>query len=335
MPKDKPDVARAASNLADTKSVDSLKSALQPKIAVLVPCYNEGLTVGSVVTNFKAALPAAAIYVYDNNSVDDTVEAARKAGAVVRSESRQGKGSVVRRMFVDVDADVYVLADGDGQHDAAVAPKLVAKLVDEGLDFVNGAREASCAKAYRKGHRFGNYVLTRLVRAVFGRQFQDILSGYKVLSRRFVKSFPAMSSGFEIETELSVHALELRMPCDEVATVYKQRPQGSTSKLKTISDGMRILLLIGKLIKDERPLQVFGLLGISFVVLGIILGTPIITTFLQTGLVPRLPTAVLSVGVIVVGVLFFFSGLILDLLAKTRREMKWLHYISVHKDSRT
>jgi glycosyltransferase involved in cell wall biosynthesis len=301
-----------------------------PLIAVLVPCYNEGAAIGAVVRSFRTALrDAAGVYVYDNNSSDGTVAIARAAGAIVRSESRQGKGNVVRRMFADIDADVFVLVDGDGTYDAAAAPALITKLLEENLDFVNGARISMAAEAFRKGHRFGNWLLTALVQAIFGRQFGDILSGYKVLSRRFVKSFPAMSSGFEIETELVVHALELRMPCAELLTDYKERPEGSSSKLRTYFDGMRILLLIWQLVKNERPLAFFGMLGTVATLLGIILGIPLIITYAETGLVPRFPTAILSASLVVIGALSFFAGLILDTVTKARQEMKRLIYLSI------
>lgn len=301
----------------------------EARIAILVPCYNEALTISSVVTGFLAALPDATVYVYDNNSKDDTVRIAREAGAIVRGETRQGKGNVVRRMFADIDADIYVLVDGDDTYDASAAPALVQRLIEEDLDFVNGRRLSTAAEAYRPGHQLGNYVLTKLVRLIFGRQFKDMLSGYKILSRRFVKSFPALSSGFETETELAVHALELRMPAAEVKTFYKERPAGSVSKLRTFRDGARILLLISRLLKDERPLQFFGLLGLAMLLFGFVLGIPLIVTFLETGLVPRLPTAILSIGCIIVGLLSFFAGLILDVVTRTRQEMKRLVYLSI------
>ncbi len=231
-----------------------------PRLAVLVPCFNESLTIGQVIDDFRAALPTAQIYVYDNNSTDGTAEVARAAGAIVRVEPRQGKGNVVRRMFGDIEADIYILVDGDGTYDAKAAPFLVGRVLKDDLDFVNGARAEVSQQAYRRGHRLGNRVLTGLVQGVFGREFRDMLSGYKVMSRRFVKSFPAMSSGFETETELVVHALELRMPAAEVTTAYHERPEGSVSKLRTYRDGARILYLILRLMKDERPLQFFGVL---------------------------------------------------------------------------
>lgn len=298
-------------------------------IAILIPCYNEEITIGKVVSDFRAALPSATIYVYDNNSNDRTIEVARSAGAIVRRESRQGKGNVVRRMFSDIEADVYVLVDGDDTYDATVASTLVDQLIDEQLDFINGMRVSSVKEAYRAGHRFGNWLLTGLVRQIFGRQFNDMLSGYKFLSRRFVKSFPAMSIGFETETELAVHALELRMPSNEVATVYKERPPGSTSKLRTYSDGVRIMMLIARLVKDERPMHFFGLGGILMILAAILLSVPLLFTYLETGLVPRVPTAILSAALVIIGVISIFTGLILDMTTKTRREMKRLIYLSL------
>ena len=298
-------------------------------VAVLVPCYNEEITIGKVVADFRAALSDATIYVYDNNSRDNTIDAAQRAGAIVRKELRQGKGNVVRRMFADIEADVYVLVDGDDTYDAAASEGLVKRLVEERLDFINAMRVSTAKDAYRAGHRFGNWLLTGLVRQIFGRQFNDMLSGYKILSRRFVKSFPAMSSGFETETELAVHALELRMPSTEVATAYKERPPGSVSKLQTYSDGAQIMLLIARLVKDERPLHFFGLSGLSLIVAAILLSVPLLVTYLETGLVPRFPTAILSVALVIVGVLSIFAGLILDMTTKTRREMKRLIYLSL------
>jgi glycosyltransferase involved in cell wall biosynthesis len=298
-------------------------------VAVLVPCYNEEITIGKVVADFRAALPDATIYVYDNNSGDNTIDVAQRAGAVVRKELRQGKGNVVRRMFADIEADVYVLVDGDDTYDASASEMLVKRLVEERLDFINAMRVSTAKDAFRAGHRFGNRLLTGLVRQIFGRQFNDMLSGYKILSRRFVKSFPAMSSGFETETELAVHALELRMPSIEVATVYKERPPGSVSKLRTYSDGAQIMLLIARLVKDERPLHFFGLSGMSLIVVAILLSIPLLVTYLETGLVPRFPTAILSAALVIVGVLSTFAGLILDMTTKTRREMKRLIYLSL------
>jgi glycosyltransferase involved in cell wall biosynthesis len=298
-------------------------------IAVLIPCYNEEITIGKVVADFRATLPGATVYVYDNNSHDNTSEVARNAGAVVRKEGRQGKGNVVRRMFADIEADVYVLVDGDDTYEAAASAALVDQLIDERLDFINGMRVSTARDAYRAGHRFGNWLLTGLVRQIFGRQFNDMLSGYKFLSRRFVKSFPAMSIGFETETELAVHALELRMPSTEVATVYKERPPGSVSKLRTYSDGVRIMMLIARLVKDERPMHFFGLAGILLILVAVLLSVPLLFTYLETGLVPRVPTAILSAALVIIGVLSMFTGLILDMTTKTRREMKRLIYLSL------
>jgi glycosyltransferase involved in cell wall biosynthesis len=299
------------------------------KVAVLVPCYNEEVTIGKVASDFKQSVPDATIYVYDNNSRDRTVDVAKAAGAIVRHEYRQGKGNVVRRMFSDIEADIYILVDGDGTYDAGAAPALVEQFRKDRLDFLNGLRVSTEKPAYRLGHRFGNRVLSKLVQGIFGRQFNDMLSGYKVLSRRFVKSFPAMSSGFEIETELAVHALELRMPCAEVPTKYIERPPGSLSKLRTYSDGAKILSLIARLVKAERPLAFFGSLGASCIIAAVVLSVPLLETYLESGLVPRFPTAILSAALTIVGVLSIFSGLILDMTTKSRQEMKRLFYLSI------
>src|SRR5215469_11592245 len=298
------------------------------RIAVLVPCYNEEAAVATVVRDFRQALPLAQIYVYDNNSTDRTAEVAREAGAEVRSERRQGKGHVVRRMFADVDADVYVLVDGDATYDAPSAPRMIDKLVTEHLDMVVGLRVEGEQAAYRPGHRIGNWMLTSFMSSVFGQAFKDILSGYRVLSRRFVKSFPVLSDGFEIETELTVHALELSMPVAEVETPYLARPKGSVSKLNTWSDGFRILGTILKLYRSEKPLRFFTLIGIFMAVVSIGLAIPIVVTYLEEGLVPRLPTAVLSMGLMILAVLSVSSGLVLDTVTRGRREMKLLAYLS-------
>ncbi|MCP9627158.1 glycosyltransferase family 2 protein [Rhodopseudomonas palustris] len=299
-----------------------------PRVAVLVPCYNEEATVARVVADFRVALPDAAIYVYDNNSVDRTAEFARNAGAEVRHERRQGKGQVVRRMFADIDADVYVLVDGDATYDAASAPKLIAALIDEHLDMVVGARIDQAQGAWRPGHRTGNWLLTGFLSAVFGEAFKDILSGYRVFSRRFVKTFPVLSGGFEIETELSVHALELAMPVKEIGTPYYERPEGSVSKLKTWRDGFRILGTILKLYRSEKPLRFFGAISIGLAVLSVGLAIPLIITFVETGLVPRFPTAILSASLMIVAVLAASSGLVLDTVTRGRREMKLLAYLA-------
>jgi len=301
---------------------------MPPTIAVLVPCYNEEAAIGRVVADFKAALPQAAIYVYDNNSRDRTADVAAAAGAIVRREPLQGKGNVVRRMFADIDADAYVLVDGDDTYHAPSAPALVAKLFDEQLDMVNAARKTEIEAAYRPGHRFGNVVLTTLVTAIFGHRTEDMLSGYRVFSRRFAKSFPSLSAGFEIETELTVHALELRMPLAEVVTPYKDRPVGSVSKLSTFRDGFRILWLIGKLVKEERPVQFFGIGALFLAILSLVIVKPVFVTYLQTGLVPRLPTAVLATGLMLLAFLSLVCGLILDTVTRGRREMKRLAYLA-------
>lgn len=298
------------------------------RIAVLVPCFNEEAAIATVIADFRKALPAADIFVYDNNSSDRTVTVAREAGAVVRSERRQGKGHVVRRMFADVDADVYVLVDGDATYDAASAPRMIEALVSEHLDMVVGLRVDQAVAAWRPGHRTGNRVLTGFLSSVFGQAFKDILSGYRVFSRRFVKSFPVLSDGFEIETELTVHALELAMPVAEIDTPYYARPEGSVSKLNTYSDGFRILGTILKLYRSEKPLRFFTAIGVFLTLVSVGLAIPIITTYLEEGIVPRLPTAVLSMGLMILAMLAVSSGLVLDTVTRGRREMKLLAYLS-------
>ena len=299
------------------------------KIAVLVPCYNEERTVAQVVRDFRAALPSAKIYVYDNNSRDQTIARATEAGAIVRGETLQGKGNVVRRMFADIDADVYVMIDGDATYHAPSAPKLVDKLIDERMDMVVGARVDTEVAAYRPGHRFGNKMLTGCVAQLFGERFKDILSGYRVFSRRYVKSFPALAKGFETETELTVHALELRMPVAELPTPYGARPEGSTSKLSTYRDGWRILMLILRLFREERPLQFFGYLFGALFVLSLLISIPVVVTYVETGLVPRLPTAVLATGVMLLAFLSLVCGLILDTVTRGRRELRRLSYLAI------
>lgn len=299
-----------------------------PTIAVLVPCYNEEVTIRTVVADFRRVLPEATIYVYDNNSTDRTSEMARAAGAVVRSEVLQGKGNVVRRMFADIEAEVYLLVDGDATYDAASAPAMIRRLVDDRLDMVNGARVTEVRAAYRPGHRFGNRLLTGLVAWTFGNGLTDMLSGYRVFSRRYVKSFPSLAVGFEIETELTIHALHLRMPIAEIATAYRERPSGSTSKLSTYRDGLRILWRILVFIKEERPMAFFSLIGLGFCLLAVVLMVPILQEFLATGLVPRLPTAVLSMGLMTIGFISFACGLILDTVSRGRSEMKRMRYLS-------
>ena len=298
------------------------------KIAVLIPCYNEEASIASVVNDFQTALPTAKIYVYDNNSSDRTVEVAKTAGAIVRSEMQQGKGNVVRRMFADIDSDIYVLVDGDNTYDAFAAPKLVEKLVRESLDMVTGSRISENKNAYRPGHKFGNWLLTNLVTSFFGKRTNDMLSGYRVFSRRFVKSFPALSRGFEIETELTVHALELRMPICDVETAYIERLPGSVSKLNTFRDGLRILSVILSFVKEERPRQFFNWIAASLICLALVLGVPILVEFTETGLVPRFPTAILSASIVIIALMLFVAGLILETVTLGRRETKRLFYLS-------
>ncbi|MET0962230.1 MAG: glycosyltransferase family 2 protein [Noviherbaspirillum sp.] len=299
------------------------------RVAVILPCYNEEAAIGTVVSDFRATLPEAEIYVYDNNSGDRTIEVAEAAGAIVRREPLQGKGNVVRRMFADVDADIYVLCDGDVTYDVGSAPAMIRKLVEERLDMVVGCRIDGDVASFRKGHRFGNALFTGAVAQLFGSRFSDILSGYRVFSRRYVKTFPCLARGFEIETELTVHALESRMPIAEVNTPYGARPEGSVSKLSTYRDGFKILHMILKLFKNERPLQFFSII---FVVLGLaslVLALPVIETYLETGLVPRLPTALLSVSIMLLGFLSLTCGFILDTVTHGRRELKRLAYLGI------
>ena len=302
----------------------------EPRIAVILPCYNEEAAIAETVRGFRAALPQATVYVFDNNSGDRTMACAREAGAVVRSETRQGKGHVVRRMFADVEADIYVLSDGDGTYDAASAPAMIAKLISERLDMVAGSRLTTYeGRAFRRGHRFGNDLLTGFLGLCFGRTFTDILSGYRVFSRRYVKSFPALSTGFETETELAVHALELRMPIAEVPTPYKARPAGSASKLRTYRDGFRILMMILNLFKEERPLAFFSIIAATLALIGLVLAYPVFMTYIETGLVPRFPTAILSTGLMILASLSLTCGFVLDTVTHGRREMKRLAYLSV------
>jgi hypothetical protein len=304
-------------------------AGIAPRIAVLIPCYNEEGAIAKVVTDFRYTLPDAAIYVYDNNSGDQTVAVARHAGAEVRGESLQGKGNVVRRMFADIDADVYLLVDGDDTYDSSTAPGMIRLLLQNRLDMVTGVRVGNAVTAYRRGHRFGNWMLTGMVKLIFGRGVSDMLSGYRAFSRRFVKSFPGLAEGFETETEFTVHALEMRMPIAEVRTLYRNRPAGTASKLRTYSDGIRILRMIVRLVKQERPLQFFGACSLLMLALGIGLGTPVILDFLRTGLVPRLPTAVLATGCVLIACLSFTAGLILEAVAHGRMEIKRLGYLAI------
>lgn len=303
--------------------------AAGPRIAVLLPCYNEEAAIGATIAGFRAALPGARIYVYDNNSSDRTRAMAAAEGAIVRCETQQGKGNVVRRMFADIEADIYVMADGDLTYDPAAAPAMVELLVGDELDMVVGTRRHEQKSAYRGGHVLGNRLFTGLLARLFGRSFSDIFSGYRVFSRRFVKSFPILSSGFEIETEMSVHALELRMPVGEVETAYGARLEGSESKLSTFRDGWRILQTIGTLYRVERPVLFYGSIGAVLLAAALILSVPLVTTYLDTGLVPRMPTAILVTGMTIVAVLCFFAGLILDTVTRGRREMRRLAYLAV------
>ena len=300
-----------------------------PRIAVLIPCYNEAVAIGRVVADFKSALPQATIFVYDNNSTDETAVVARQAGAVVRREPLQGKGNVVRRMFADVEADVYLLVDGDGTYDASAAPALLERLLRDDLDMVTGVRVADSSSAYRMGHKLGNRALTGVVANIFGNRCADMLSGYRAFSRRFVKSFPALAAGFEIETELTVHALELRMPIADVATRYGARDVGSASKLHTVRDGLQIGATIVHVIKEERPLQFFTLVALLFFLASLMLGYPVLLTYLETGLVPRLPTAILAMGLMIIAVLSFTAGVVLDSIANGRRELRRLRYLDI------
>lgn len=309
--------------------IDSSSEMQAPKMAVLIPCYNEAVTIETVIRDFSQHLPEATVYVYDNNSTDNTVELARKASAVVRTVTRQGKGHVVQRMFADIDADIYILVDGDATYAASSAPLMVKHLQDDALDMVVGCRETDEKAAYRLGHRFGNQLLTHCVATIFGWNFTDMLSGYRIFSRRFVKSFPALSSGFETETELTIHALELRMPIAEVATPYAARPVGSSSKLNTYRDGFRILITIAKLFIAERPFVFFGGISALLAISSVLLTLPLLFVYWHTGLVPRLPTAVLATGIMLVSMALFSCGIILNMVTRARQEMKRLAYLAI------
>jgi len=306
-----------------------LPSGRRPGVAVVIPCHNEAASIAKVVTDFRAALPGAVVYVCDNGSTDDTGRIAAEAGAKVRLEPLRGKGNAVRRMFADVEADVYVLVDGDDTYDHRKAPELVERLARDSLDMVVGTRVATSGDAYRRGHRLGNFALTKIVRLVFGDRVRDMLSGYRVFSRRFVKSFPALAQGFEIETELTIHALELRMPIAEVDIPYKERPPASQSKLHTFRDGWRILRTILTLIKEERPLKFFTVLGAALALTSIVLSWPIFIYFLETRTVPRFPTAILSTGLMILAFLSVACGAILDTVTRGRREIKRLAYLGI------
>tara|TARA_R110000787_G_scaffold275643_8_gene384307 strand:- start:565 stop:1554 length:990 start_codon:yes stop_codon:yes gene_type:complete len=303
-------------------------AAASPRIAVILPCYNEAGAIVQTVADFRRALPQAVIYVFDNNSSDDSRDLAADAGAIVRRVSQQGKGHVVRRMFADVDADIYIMADGDATYEAAAAPAMVAAMLADNLDMVVGCRKSEAEEAYRPGHRLGNWALTGLLKQLFGRSFTDILSGYRVFSRRFVKSFPVLSAGFEIETEISVHALELAMPVAEVVTAYGARPEGSVSKLSTYRDGFRILRTIITLYRIERPVLFFGIIAALLAALALGLAAPLIVTYMETGLVPRFPTAILVTGLMILATLSAMCGLILDTVVRGRREVRRLAYLA-------
>jgi glycosyltransferase involved in cell wall biosynthesis len=315
--------------ISDEQWLESVQGAGGVRIAVLIPCYNEEASIAEVVRDFCTALPEAVIWVYDNRSTDRTVELALAAGARVSHEPLKGKGNVVRRMFADIEADVYVLVDGDGTYKAESAPKMVAMLLRENLDMVTGNRVTMIEAAYRRGHRFGNAMLTGIVGAIFGKRITDMLSGYRVFSRRFVKSFPALSVGFETETELTIHALELRMPLGDVETPYRDRVEGSTSKLHTYKDGWRILFTIVTLVKEERPLQFFTLAAAILFVTGFSISIPIFIEFHRTHLVPRFPTAILSTGMVLMSFLSLVCGLVLDSVTRGRKEVKRLAYLSI------
>jgi glycosyltransferase involved in cell wall biosynthesis len=302
---------------------------MSPRIAVLVPCYNEETAIGKVVHDFREALPDAAVYVYENNSRDQTMARAREAGAIVRSEQRQGKGNVVRRMFADIEADIYVLVDGDDTYDASAAPRMVASLTAAGADILTARRIHTDAAAYRTGHVLGNRLLTGLAATLFDVKLTDMLSGYRVMSRRFVKSFPLTAQGFGIETELTIHAVRLMMPMMEMDTRYKERPVGSVSKLNTWRDGFRILSTIGYLVREERPLVFFSFFFLLLAALSLIIGAPVVTEYLRTGQVPRLPTAVLATGLMLLGFLSLTCGLILDTVTRGRWELKRMAYLAI------
>jgi glycosyltransferase involved in cell wall biosynthesis len=323
------DLSLPQSNQYHLDSNPSFGFPAELRLAVVLPCYNEEAAVTQVISDFSIALPGADIYVFDNSSTDDTVEKARKAGAIVRQVQLPGKGNVVRRMFADVDADVYVMADGDATYHAPSAPEMIRKLVRDNLDMIVGVREHESSEAYRRGHMAGNRLLTYTMSSIFGNGFTDMLSGYRVFSRRFVKSFPAMSQGFEIETELAIHALELRIPCGEVITPYGVRPEDSESKLSTYSDGFRIIKTILKLFVTERPLRFYAMAAALLIITAVILAVPIVVTYIDTGLVPRFPTAILSTGLVISGVISFVAGLILETVTIGRREIKRLHYLSI------
>ena len=302
------------------------------KIAILIPCYNEEAAIKKVVNDFQLAIPSALVYVYDNASTDKTVEIATKAGAIVRTEPNKGKGNVMRRMFSDIESDVYIIVDGADTYEASIAPKMIEQLVQEELDMVVGIRRSlEVKKSYRRGHVFGNWLLTRAVAFLFGKGFNDMLSGYRVMSRRFVKSFPIISKGFEIETEMTIHTLQIGIPYGEVETAYNERPMDSESKLSTFRDGFRIIKMIFFLFKEEKPFQFFGLIAILLLLVSIILLIPIFSTYISTGFVPRLPTAILAMGLITMAFFSLSFGVILDSLSRLRMESKKIHYLSLSR----
>lgn len=295
-------------------------------IAVLVPCMNEALTIAQVIKDFKKSLPDATIYVYDNNSTDDTAKVAGKAGAVVREEKRPGKGNVVRRMFSEIDADIYVMIDGDDTYDAKNAQRIVDELISTGSDMVVGAREGALQKHQRAGHATGNKIFNIIYTTLFGREFTDIFSGYRAFTKRFVKSFPALSAGFEIETELSVHASQLRLPVSEISFPYSDRPEGSESKLSTFRDGIKIMKTIIVLLKEYKPLYFFGVIGLLGAILSMLMAIPIFVEFTKTGTVTAVPTAMLVTGIMIVSMLTVTAGVILDSIRRFRAEVKRLFY---------
>ncbi|WP_261834031.1 glycosyltransferase family 2 protein [Vibrio ishigakensis] len=295
-------------------------------IAVLLPCYNEQGAIGETIASFQQALPRATIYVYDNNSSDQTAEEARQAGAIVRFEPRQGKGEVVKRMFADIEADVYVMADGDNTYDASICPELIDTLVSERLDMIVGTRSRELS-SYPKGHVLGNKVFSNLINRAFNSKLEDVFSGYRIMSNRFVKSLPIFSDGFQIETELTVHALQHKIPIKEVPTKYISRPEGTESKLKTYRDGFKILNFIMFLLRDVRPLFFFSCISATLITLSLFLGLPVIFEFFETGLVPRFPTAILASSIALIAVMSLFSGLILDNVSRGRKERKMVTYL--------
>lgn len=317
----------ASTDTAELSAGENQEKYSNAQVAVLLPCYNEALSIAGVIASFKAVLPDAKIYVYDNRSTDDTTAVARNAGAIVRSEPWPGKGNVVRRMFADIDADVYIMADGDGTYDPSVAPDMISRLLNDHLDMVVGTRKDIYENAHRSGHAFGNKLFNGIYRRLFGPLFTDIFSGYRVFSRRFVKSFPAISSGFEIETEMSVHASEIRMPICEMPTNYGARQEGSVSKLRTFHDAFRILRTIARLFKEIQPAKYYGAIAGGLMMIALLLGYPLLDTYMHTGLVPRIPTAILVTGIVLLAGVAFGSGLVLDSVARGRLEMKRMMYL--------